>query len=151
MQSVLAKPQKEERDSAVPSSQRQAVMDRGHSPNGEEVVMATSQVVVSTSQKSGEAVGCHPNRPCEEKEEEGYTQLCAAETIGQRVRVLTRHPLKEKESREIDRGLLKYFLLLQTVYPAICNIAGEKSVADHANALRVAGQKRGRKRKHHQR
>ena len=32
-----------------------------------------------------------------------------------RVRVLTRQPLQEKESREIDRGLLKGFLLLQTV------------------------------------
>jgi len=33
---------KEEGDSTIPSSQRQAVMDRGHSPNGEEVVMDTS-------------------------------------------------------------------------------------------------------------
>jgi len=48
---VLASPQKEEADSAIPSSQRQAVMDRGHSPKGEEVVMGTSQVVVGTSQK----------------------------------------------------------------------------------------------------
>jgi len=38
-------------------------MDRGHSPNGEEVVMGTSQVVVGTSQKSREAVGCQPIRP----------------------------------------------------------------------------------------
>jgi len=31
---------------SIPSSQRQAMMDRGHSPNSEEVVMDTSQVVV---------------------------------------------------------------------------------------------------------
>jgi len=43
--------EKEEGDSAILSSQRQAVMDCGHSPNGEEVVMGTSQVVVGTSQK----------------------------------------------------------------------------------------------------
>jgi len=54
--------QKEEGDSAIPSSQRQAMMDHGHSPNSEEVVMGTSQVVVGTSQKSGEAVGCQPIR-----------------------------------------------------------------------------------------
>jgi len=63
--------EKEEGDSAIPSSQRQAVMHRGHSPNGEEVVMDTSQVVVGTSQKSGEAVGCQPIQPCEEEEKEG--------------------------------------------------------------------------------
>ena len=45
--------------------------DRGHSPNGEEVVMDTSQVVVGTSQKGGEAVGCQPIRPREEAEKEG--------------------------------------------------------------------------------
>jgi len=72
------------------------------------------------------------------------------ETIGKRVRVLTRQPLKEKENREIDRGLLKGSLLLQTVYPAVCNMGGEESVADRANALSEAEQKRGRKRKHHQ-
>jgi len=33
------------------------VMDRGHSPNGEEVVVDPRQVVVGTSQESGEAVG----------------------------------------------------------------------------------------------
>jgi len=38
----------EEGDSAILTSQRQAVMDYGHSPNGEEVVMDTSQVVVGT-------------------------------------------------------------------------------------------------------
>jgi len=46
------------------------VRDCGHSPNGEEVVMDTSQVVVGTSEKSGEAVGCQPIRPCEEEEKE---------------------------------------------------------------------------------
>jgi len=52
--------QKEEGDSAIPCSQRQAVIDGSHSSNCEEVVMDTSQVVVGTSQKSGEAVGCQP-------------------------------------------------------------------------------------------
>jgi len=33
-------------------------MDRGLSPNSEEVVMDTSQGVVGTSQKGVEAVGC---------------------------------------------------------------------------------------------
>jgi len=77
-------------------------------------------------------------------------QLCAVETIGKRVRVLTRQLLKDKESTEIDCSLLKGFLLLETVYPAICNMGSEESVADHANALSEAEQKRGRKRKHHQ-
>ena len=45
--------------------------DCGHSPNGEEVVMDTSQVVVGTSQESGEAVGCQPIRAREEEEKEG--------------------------------------------------------------------------------
>jgi len=52
--------QKEEGDSAIPSSQRNAMMDLGLSPNGGEVVMDTSQVVVGTSQKGEEAVGCQP-------------------------------------------------------------------------------------------
>jgi len=38
-------------------------MDRGHSLNGEEVVMDTSQVVVGTSQKGEVAVGCQPIQP----------------------------------------------------------------------------------------
>jgi len=63
--------EKEEGNSAIPSSQRQAMRDRGHSLNGEEVFMDTSQVVVGTSQKSGGAVGCQPIRPCEEVEKEG--------------------------------------------------------------------------------
>jgi len=47
------------------------VMDRGHSPNGEEVVMDTSKVVVGTSQKSRAALGCQPIRGCEEEKKEG--------------------------------------------------------------------------------
>jgi len=70
--------------------------------------------------------------------------------MGKHVRVLTRQPLKEKESRKIDSGLLKCFLLLQTVYPAVCNMGVEKSVADRANALSEPEQKRGRERKHDQ-
>jgi len=46
-------------------------MDRGLSPNGEEVVMDTSQGVVVTSQKSEEAVGCQPIRLCEKEGKEG--------------------------------------------------------------------------------
>jgi len=46
-------------------------MDRGHSPNSEDVVMGTSPVVVGTSQKSGEAVGCQPIQPKEKEEKEG--------------------------------------------------------------------------------
>ena len=56
----------------------------------------------------------------------------------------------KRQNREIDRGLLKCFLLLQTVFPAVCNMGVEKSVADRANALRKAEQKRGRETKHHQ-
>jgi len=57
---------------------------------------------------------------------------------------------KIRENREIDRGMLKCFLLLQTVFPAVCNMGAEKSVVDYANALSEAEQKRGRKRKHHE-
>jgi len=46
-------------------------MDHGHRPNGEEVVMDTSSVVVGISQKSGEAVECQTIRPCEEEEKDG--------------------------------------------------------------------------------
>jgi len=63
---------------------------------------------------------------------------------------LTRQPLKEKESREIDRGLLKGVLLIQTVYQAVCNMGVEKSIADRASTLSEADQKRARNRKHHQ-
>ena len=45
--------------------------DSGHSPNGEEAVMDSSQGVVGTSQKGGEAVGCQSIRPPEEDEKEG--------------------------------------------------------------------------------
>jgi len=38
-------------------------MDRGLSPNRDEVVVDTSQVVVGTSQKGEVAVGCQPIRP----------------------------------------------------------------------------------------
>jgi len=47
------------------------VRDRGHSLNDEEVVIDTSQVVVGTRQKSGEAVGCQPIRPLKEEEKVG--------------------------------------------------------------------------------
>jgi len=57
---------------------------------------------------------------------------------------------KKRENREIDRGLLKCLLLLQTVFPAVCNMGVEESVADRADALSEADQKRGRERKHHQ-
>jgi len=50
----------------------------------------------------------------------------------------------------MDRGLLKCFLLLQTVFPAVCKMGVEKSVANRASAQREAEQKQGRKRKHHQ-
>ena len=46
-------------------------MDRGLSPNSEEVVVDTSQVVVGTSQEGEDAVGCQPIRPYEEEEKEG--------------------------------------------------------------------------------
>jgi len=67
---VLSNPRKKE-NSTILSSQRQAVMNRGHSSNSEEVVMDTSQVVVGTSQKSGEAVVCQPIQPSEEEKKEG--------------------------------------------------------------------------------
>jgi len=54
---------------------------------------------------------------------------------------LTRQPLKENESREIDGGLLKCFLLQQTVYPAVCNVGVEKSVAARPDALSEAQRK----------
>ena len=46
-------------------------MDSGQSPDGKEVVMDTSQVVVGNSQKGEEAVGCQPIRRCEEEKNEG--------------------------------------------------------------------------------
>jgi len=56
---------------------------------------------------------------------------------------------KKRENREINSSLLKCFLLLQTVFPAVCNMGVEKSVADRANALSEAEPMLGRKRKHY--
>ena len=47
------------------------------------------------------------------------------ETIGKWCACLTRRPLKQEENEEIDSSLLKSFLLLQTVVPAVGNI-GER-------------------------
>jgi len=58
---------------------------------------------------------------------------------------------KKRENREIARGLLEYFPLLQTVFPAVCNMGVEESVADRANALSEVEQVQGRERKHQQR
>jgi len=63
---------------------------------------------------------------------------------------MTRQPLKQKESSEIDPSLLKCFLLQQTVYPGIWNIGVAKGVADRGYAISEAEQKRGRNRKYHQ-
>jgi len=73
--------------------------------------------------------------------ERGVDLTLCCRNYRKRVRVLTRQPLKEKESREMDHGLLKCFLLLQTVYPAVCNIGSEKGVADHADVLSKAQSK----------
>jgi len=68
----VGKPQKEEGECTIPSSQRQTPMDQGlPSPECKEVVVDTSQVVVGTSQKGREAVGCQPIGPCEEEAKEG--------------------------------------------------------------------------------
>jgi len=45
---------------------------------------------------------------------------------------------KKRENREIDHGLLKGFLLLQTVFLAVCNMGVEGSVADHASTVSKA-------------
>jgi len=82
--------------------------------------------------------------------ERGVDPSLCRRNYRKRVRVLTREPLKDKESRDIDSSLLKGFLLLQTVYPAVCNMGGEESVTHRANALSEAEQKRGWKRNHHQ-
>jgi len=69
---LLANPKIKKEIVAILSSQRQAAMDCGlQSPEGEEVVLDTSQVVVGTSQNGEEAVGCQPIRPCEEEKKEG--------------------------------------------------------------------------------
>ena len=68
----VGKPQKPEGDSAIPSSERQAPIACGlSSPEGEDVVVDTSQVVVGTSQKVEGAVGCLPTRPGGEEKKEG--------------------------------------------------------------------------------
>jgi len=46
-------------------------------------------------------------------EERGVDPTLYRRNYQKHVRVLTRQPLKDKESREIDRSLLKGFLLLQ--------------------------------------
>ena len=57
---------------------------------------------------------------------------------------------KKRENREIDHGLLNSFLLLQTVFPAVCNMGVEESVGDSADTLSEAEQKRCRESKHPQ-
>ena len=47
------------------------------------------------------------------------------ETIGESCACLTRRPLEKGENEEINRGLLKSFLLPRTVVPAVCNM-GER-------------------------
>jgi len=56
----------------------------------------------------------------------------------------------KRENREIDSSLLRCFPLLQMVFPAVCDIGVEHSVADCPNALSKAEQKRARERKYHQ-
>jgi len=72
------------------------------------------------------------------------------ETIGNRVRVWSRQPLKEQRKQRNRLWPVEGFLLLQTVFPAICNMGVEKRVADRANALSEAEEKQGRERKHDQ-
>jgi len=74
--------------------------------------------------------------------ERGVDPTLCRRNYRRRVHVWTRQALKEKESREIDRGLLKCFLKLQTVYPAVCNLGDEKSVANRADAQSEAQSKR---------
>ena len=42
---------------------------------------------------------------------------------------------RRTENREIDCSMLKYFLLLQTMFPAICDMGVKESVAHCANTL----------------
>ena len=51
---------------------------------------------------------------------------------------------KKRENRENDRGLLKCFLLLQSLFPAVCNMGVEKGVANRADTLSEAEQMQGR-------
>jgi len=55
---------------------------------------------------------------------------------------------RKREDREINHGLLKYSLLLQTVFPTVGNMSVERSVADHSNALTEVEPKRGREKNH---
>jgi len=57
---------------------------------------------------------------------------------------------KKGENREIDSGLLKCSLLLQTGFLAVCNMGVEASVADSTDSPSEVEQKPGRERKHHQ-
>ena len=63
---------------------------------------------------------------------------------------LTRQPLQEKREQRNQPWPVEGFLFLQTVFPAVCKIVLEGSVADRADTLREAEQKRGRERQHHQ-
>jgi len=46
--------------------------------------------------------------------------------------------------------IIRVLTVLQTVFPAVCNMGVSKSVANRADALSEVEQKRGRERKHHQ-
>jgi len=72
------------------------------------------------------------------------------ETIGNQVRVSLGSLSKRRENREINYGLLKGFLLLQSIFTGISNMAVEETVADRADALGQEEQKQGRERKYHQ-
>ena len=48
---------------------------------------------------------------------------------------------KKRENREIDRGMLKCFLLLQSQFLAVISMGVEVSVANRANALSEADSK----------
>ena len=52
----------------------------------------------------------------------GGVDPITVETSGELCACLTRRPLKKAENEEIDRGLLKSFLLLRTVVPAVGSI-----------------------------
>jgi len=75
-------------------------------------------------------------------EERGVDPTMCCRNYQKGVGVFSRQPLKDKVSTEIDNGLLKCFLLLRTVCPAVCNMGVEKSVADCAEALSEAQSKR---------
>jgi len=56
----------------------------------------------------------------------------------------------KRDNTQMDRGLLKCFLLLQSEFPAISKLVVEESVADRANGRSKAEQKRSTKGKHYQ-